>query len=150
MHRGKRTSEAPSPSWKFARQPCKDYLKCTCTRSLCDPLQCQFHKTESGCKAGDKCLFPRRKVDEQPNKKLQKSYFSTNCTTIGLCRKTQNHWNLRETQSLGKTRCKKFWDQFDEYDSHSLRHVKQVSGKIRDHRFEKYKSKFLVSAVPTL
>ena len=71
------------------------------------------------------------------NKKTQKSYFSTTCTTIELCRKTQNHWNLRETQSLGKTRCKKFWDQFDEYDSHSLRHVKQVSGKIRDHRFGK-------------
>ena len=47
-------------------------------------------KTESGCKAGDKCLFPRHKVDEQLNKKLQKSYFPTTCTTIGLCHKIQN------------------------------------------------------------
>ena len=54
-----------------------------------------------------------------------------------VTRKTHNHWNLKEAQSLGETRCKKFWYQFDEYDSHSLRHVKQVSGKIKDHRLEK-------------
>ena len=32
-------------------------------------------KIETGCKAGDKCLFPRCKVDEQPNKKPKKSCF---------------------------------------------------------------------------
>ena len=36
---------------------------------------------------------------------------------------------------------KSFGDQSDEYDSHSLRHVKQVSRKIKDHRLDKYKSK---------
>ena len=36
MHRGKRTSEAGSPSLKFSRQRCKDYLKGTCTKSPCD------------------------------------------------------------------------------------------------------------------
>ena len=36
-----------------------------------------------------------------------------------------------------------FWDQFEEYDSHSLRSVKQLSEKIKGHRLEKYKSKFL-------
>ena len=46
-------------------------------------------------------------------------------------RTTQKHWNLKETQSLGETRCKKFWDHFDEYYSHSPRNVKQVSGKWR-------------------
>ena len=35
----------------------------------------------------------------------------------------------------------KFWDQSDEYDSHNLRYVKQVSGKRKDDRLEKYKSK---------
>ena len=29
-------------------------------------------KNESGCKAGDKCLFPHHKVDEQQNKKPKK------------------------------------------------------------------------------
>ena len=57
-----------------------------------------------------------------------------NCTTIGLC----------------LTWCQKSWDQFDEYGSHSLRYVKQVSGKTKDRRSEKYKSKFLISEVPTL
>ena len=27
-------------------------------------------------KAGDKCLFPRHKVDEQPNTKPKKDYYS--------------------------------------------------------------------------
>ena len=30
-------------------------------------------KNATGCKAGDKCLFPHYKVDEQPNKKTKKS-----------------------------------------------------------------------------
>ena len=37
--------------------------------------ECQFYKNETGCKAGDKCLFPHCKVDEQPNKKPKKSNF---------------------------------------------------------------------------
>ena len=56
-------------------------------------------KNESGCKAGDKCLFPHHKVDEQPNKMPMTSCYSSqkkrkrrleccgycsNCTTIGL------------------------------------------------------------------
>ena len=37
----------------------------------------------------------------------------------------------------GENPMQKFLNQFDEYDSHSLRHVKQVSGKIKDHRLGK-------------
>ena len=47
------------------------------TRSPCEywhPHECQFYKTESGCKAGDKCLFPHWKVEEQPSKKPKKSF----------------------------------------------------------------------------
>ena len=33
-------------------------------------------KNETGCKAGDKCLFPHYKVDEQPNKEPKKGYYS--------------------------------------------------------------------------
>ena len=32
------------------------------------PPECQFYKTETESKAGDKCLFPHHEVDEQPNK----------------------------------------------------------------------------------
>ena len=52
--------------------------------------------------------------------------------------------------SPGETRRKKSWDQVEEYDSPNLCYVKQVSGKTKDHRLEKYKSNFLISEVPTL
>ena len=35
-----------------------------------------FYKTETGCKAGDKWLFPHHKVDEQPNEKPKKGHYS--------------------------------------------------------------------------
>ena len=53
------------------RQPCRYDLKGTCTRSPCEYWhlpECQIYKTETGCKAKDKCLFQHQKVDEQPNK----------------------------------------------------------------------------------
>ena len=65
-------------------------------------------------------------------------------------RKTRKHWFLKEENSPGETRCKKSWDQFEKYGSHSLRYVKQESGKRKAHRMEKYKSKILISEVPTL
>ena len=72
MHRGKRTSEAGVQLRKCARQPCKYYLKGICTKSPCDswhPPECQFYKSESGCKSGNERPFPHREVEEQPNKK---------------------------------------------------------------------------------
>ena len=39
-------------------------------------------KTESGCKAGDKCLFPHYKVEEQPSKKPQKR--ETSATSLSI------------------------------------------------------------------
>ena len=56
---------------------------------------------------------------------------------------------LEEANSPGETRCQKSWDRFEEYDSLSLRFVKQVSGKRKGHRLEKHKSKILISEVPT-
>ena len=55
-------------------QPCRYYLRRTCTRTSCEywhPPECQFYKHETGCKAGEKCLFPYYKVEEQPNIKSQ-------------------------------------------------------------------------------
>ena len=68
----KRSLRVRSQSGKFARQPCRDYLKGTCTKSPCDywhPPECQFHKSESGCKFGDKCSCAHRQVEGQPSKK---------------------------------------------------------------------------------
>ena len=42
---------------------------------------------------------------------------------------------------------KKSWDRFEENDSRSLRYAKQVSGKRKDHRLEKYKSRILIREV---
>ena len=63
--------------------------------------------------------------------------YCENCTSIGL-------W------SIGETRGVKFWDQFDGYDSHSPRYVKQVSEKIKVRRSDKFEAKFVISAVRTL
>ena len=53
-----------------------EYLKGTCTRTSCEigihPSAISI-KNEAVCKAGDKCVFPHCKVDEQPNKKHQKN-----------------------------------------------------------------------------
>ena len=75
----KRSIRGKSNPGVILRQPCRYYLKGTCTRSPCEychPPECQFYKTESGCRAGDKCLFPHHKVDEQPKKKPKKGYYS--------------------------------------------------------------------------
>ena len=47
-------------------------------------------------------------------------------------------------------RAHKSWDQFDENDSQKLRSVRRTSEKTKVHRWIKYKSKFSISAVPTL
>ena len=74
-----RSSQGKSNHGSILRQPCRYYLRGTCTRTPCEywhPHECQFYENEAGCKAGDKCLFPHYKVDEQPNKKPKKGYCS--------------------------------------------------------------------------
>ena len=75
----KRSIQGKSNHVAILRQPCRYVLKGTCTRSPCEfwhPPECHFYKTETGCKARDKCMFPHHKVDEQPNKKPKKGYYS--------------------------------------------------------------------------
>ena len=63
----RRSVTGRSQTCRILRQPCRYNLKGPCTRSLCEywhPPERQFHKTESGCTAGDKCLFPHSKVRE--------------------------------------------------------------------------------------
>ena len=56
-------------------------------------------------------------------------------------RKTKSYWILKEANEPGETRCKTSWDRCEECDSLSLRNVKQVSGKGKDHRLEKIQVK---------
>ena len=49
-----------------------------------------------------------------------------------MSRKTRSYWILKEADKPGETRCKKSWDRFEEYDSLSLRYVKQVSGNRKE------------------
>ena len=57
VRRGKKNLRGRSPSGKFGRQPCKNFLKGICTKSPCDywhPPECQFYK-KMGCKFGNEC-----------------------------------------------------------------------------------------------
>ena len=75
----KRSIRGRSKPGAILRQLCRCYLKGTCTRSPREcwhPPECQFYKTESGCKAWDKCLFPHHKVNEQPDRNPKKGYNS--------------------------------------------------------------------------
>ena len=72
----KRSIRGKSNHGSILRHPCRYYLKGTCTRTSCEYWHrpdCQFYKNETGCKAGDKCLFPHYKVDEQPNKSRKRA-----------------------------------------------------------------------------
>ena len=75
VRREKKSLNGRSPSGKTNRQPCKNFFKSTCTELPCDywhPPECQFLKSESGCKFGTECSFPQWKVEEQPKKRQKK------------------------------------------------------------------------------
>ena len=76
--RRERRIRGKSNHGSIARQTCRYYLKGICTRTPCEywhPPECQFCETKTGCKAGDTCLFPHYKIDEQQNKRLKKGHF---------------------------------------------------------------------------
>ena len=37
------------------------------------PPECLFHKSENGCRFGEKCSYAHRQVDEQPSKRSKKN-----------------------------------------------------------------------------
>ena len=114
-------------SLRFSRKHC-DAARLgpqgTCTRSPCEywhPPECQFFKTKSGRKAGDKCLFPHCKVEEHPSKKSAKraTILKTgrhgccscceNCTTFGS--RLARLWAIRTSEKRdvsGKREAKSF------------------------------------------
>ena len=97
--RGREVSEAKVTMGPFFDNRADIIMRGTCTRTSCEywhPPECQFYKNETGCKAGDKCLFPHYKVDEQPNKKLKKSYFPKRRAAM-----TRMLWLLKSVSQLG-------------------------------------------------
>ena len=118
----KRSVRGRSQTDRFLRQPCKYYLKGFCTRSLCEywhPPECPFYKTESGCKAGDvksrtRAIVHQKKKEEKATTKMLWPLWKLYLNEV-VCRKTRSHWILKEACSPGETRCKKSWDQFNEF-----------------------------------
>ena len=85
----KRRLRGKSPSGKTNRQPCRDFLKSSCTKLPCDkwhPPECQFCKSESGCKFGKECSFPHWKVEEQPNESRRRG---GNTSTVAIVTQVQ-------------------------------------------------------------
>ena len=76
----KRSIRGKSNHGSILRQPCRYYyLRGTRTRTSFEYWHLpegQFYKTETGCKAGDKCLFPHHEVEEQPDIKPKKVHDS--------------------------------------------------------------------------
>ena len=126
--------------------------------------ECQFYITRTGCKAWDKCLFPHETVDEQPNKKPKKGYYThkrresddknavaivKSVPQLGCVSQDSDALDSHRRKQAWEIQCTKFSDQSEKYDSLSLRYDKQVSGKRMDHRLEKDKSKIFISEVLT-
>ena len=142
-------------------QPCRYYLRGTCTRTPCEywhPPECQFYKNETGCKDGDECMFPHHEVGEQTNKKPKKGYYSHKrkesddknavdvvkiVPQLGCVSQDSEALVSQRGKQHWETRCKKSWDRCEEY-----RYVKRVSGKRKDHSWENIL--FFISEVPTL
>ena len=123
VRREKRNVRGRSQSGKFNRQPCKYFLKGTCTNSPCEYWhlpECQFYKSQLVCKFGEKCSFAHRQVEGQPNKKSKKD---------------------------GDKSAVAFWKMYDSWVAY-IRTQKQVSGKRKDHRLEKSTSQTSSSAQP--
>ena len=133
------------------RQPCRYNLRGTCTRTPCEywhPPKCQSYKNGTGCKAGDKCLFPHYKVDEQPNKKPKKSNVpkrreSDDKNAVAIVKSASQLGCVSQDSDALVSQVRKSWEnqskswyQFKGYDSLSLRYVLRVSGEKNDHRRE--------------
>ena len=91
-------------------------------------------RRETSAVSGVRVTIVHHKVDEQPHKKPKKSYHShkgsesEDKSPVAIVKTvpqmgcvSQDSEALESQrgaeQSLGETRCNKFWDQFDEYDS---------------------------------
>ena len=102
MSENHREPELPevSPSGRWSRWTCKDYLIGTCNNSFCDrwhPPKYLFYKTKSGCRFGEKCSFAHRQVDERPTKRSK-----TNNDKSAVAMLKNGNWQERESVSDGR------------------------------------------------
>ena len=103
------------------------------------------------------------KVDEQPNQKPKKKLLLTQkkrtrrqeccgycekCITIGLCLARLGSIGFSKWKTVSEKPDAKSLGTDSKKTNHSLRYVKQVSGKGKDHRLAKYKSKLLHQRSP--
>ena len=161
-------SQRRKSDWRILRQPCRHYLKGIVRDHLvssCILPSVNFYKTQRGVKPVISVCSRIRRLLNNQTKGQRKATIQTKeekaktrmlwllwklCHNWVAPRQTRKHWFLEEANSPGETRCKKSWDRLEKYGSLSLRYVKDVSRKRKDHRLEKDKSNLLISEVPTL
>ena len=66
-----RSPRGRSPSGRMFRWPCKDYLRGTCTNSLCEKWHLQ-NKSESGCRFGKSALMRIARLMNSPAKGIKR------------------------------------------------------------------------------
>ena len=111
------------------------------------------------------CLYPHHKVDEQPNKRPKKGYYShkrresedKNAVSIvkivpqlGCVSQDSEALVSQRGKQSRENPMQEVLGSIRKVGSLSLRYVKQISGKRKDHHLETYMSKILISEVPTL
>ena len=142
------------PSGRISRQSCKEHLQGTCTNSSCEKChspECVLHKTEKGCKFGEKCAFAHRWVEEQPRKrflkngtKVQWQWWKKRRNWVVYFRiwsRRSHHWFFGRVQPCG--------DRSEEFDLPTLQSaLPKFESKI--HRSTKFAQVNLISETRTL
>ena len=81
----KRSIRGKGNHGSILRQLCRCYLKGTCTRTPCDfwhPPECQFYKTETGCKVGIILCSRIKRLTNNQTKSQRKSTIPQNGAVV--------------------------------------------------------------------
>ena len=116
-----RSPRGRSPSGRMSRWPCKDYLKGTCTNSLCEkwhPPECLFYKSENGCRFEEKCSCAHRQVDEQLSRRSKKN---NDKSAVAMLKKYELHDRTGQPVVDRGVKSRTCWMQFIEYTTIGLR-----------------------------
>ena len=142
VRREKRTFRGRSPSGKSNRQPCRNFLKGTCTECLVTIgilPSVNFISQNRGVNSAISARFRTERLRNNRMKSRRRVVTEMQCllwkmygSWVACCR-VQSRWNLHRFYG----RVHKSWDQFDEYDSQKLRSVMLTSEKTQVHRWQK-------------
>ena len=150
-----RSPRGRSPSGRMSRLPCKDYLKGTCTNPFCEkwhPPECLFHKSESGCRFGEKCSHAHRQVDEQPSKRFKNN---GDKSAVAMLRSTRqlrvSYFRIWSRRSLHRFcgRAQTCRNQSDVFNLQKPSYVTLTFGT-KIHRLEWFAQVILISVTPML